>query len=452
MKIPIQTIAKVNLARLSFWYFCLWYDEDFFTKRTFLKEIAEGLQKIQTGEIHSISISLPPRAGKSYTVSLFCAWWLGKNQDKCVMRNTVTATLYNKFSYAVRDIVKSEKYKMVFHSAELASDKQNVNCWALKTSTQDAYFGGGVGTNVIGSGANLAITDDLYSGYADATSERYNETLELWKAGSHDSRKEKGCPEIDIGTRWSKGDLIGKGIEEKKYDISIVVPALDANDKSFCEDVKTTEEYLKIRQSIVPELWAGEYMQEPSEVKGLLFNKNDLKRFSMKDFTLEGLESTLGYCDVKDEGDDMLSCPFARIFKNKIFITDVIYSGETIDVTVPICVAKVNEMKVDYLRVEKNNQGGGFIRDLRKEVSPEKILPVTSTQNKLTRIWNEYGFILQNFHFLCEDEIVPGSEYDKFMRNVLGYKKDGTSKHDDGPDSLAGLSKFIQNFLTHLFQ
>ena len=80
-----------------------------------------------------------------------------------------------------------------------------------------------------------------------------------------------------------------------------------------------------------------------------------------------------------------------------------------------------------------------------------KILSVSNATHKGTRIWNEYGFIMKHFHFLEESEIVPGSEYDMFMRNLCAYMKDGTSKHDDAPDALAGLSKFIQMYLPHLF-
>jgi len=50
-----------------------------------------------------------------------------------------------------------------------------------------------------------------------------------------------------------------------------------------------------------------------------------------------------------------------------------------------------------------------------------------------------------------EREIIPGSEYDRFLRELCGYMKDGTSKHDDAPDATAGLAKMIQSFVPHLF-
>src|SRR3972149_9852182 len=98
-KLPISPQqVKSELCLRYFWNFCLHSDFDFFTKRSFLQEVADSFQKIYSGEIKTIGISTPPRTGKSYITSLYCAWWLGKNPTKCIMRNTVTATLYNKFS------------------------------------------------------------------------------------------------------------------------------------------------------------------------------------------------------------------------------------------------------------------------------------------------------------------------------------------------------------------
>jgi hypothetical protein len=174
----------------------------------------------------------------------------------------------------------------------------------------------------------------------------------------------------------------------------------------------------------------------------------------MAAITKEGLQSTLGYCDVKDEGNDYLSFPFGKIYMKKVFITDVIFTQDTVDVTVPQSAAMINELVADYVKVEKNNQGSGFIRDLRDLVGNHKVLSIHNTANKHVRIWNEYGKIMEFFYFREDKDIIAGSDYEKFMNNLCAYMKDGSSKVDDGPDSLAGLCKFIMaNPQTkHLFE
>lgn len=183
------------------------------------------------------------------------------------------------------------------------------------------------------------------------------------------------------------------------------------------------------------------------KLEGVLYSRDELKYFS--DFKEDGMEAVFGYIDVADQGDDSLCHVVGKIFKGKIFITDVIFSTQSIDTTAPLCISLIEKTKSTYTRVESNNQGGGFIREIRRSISPEKVLPVTNSANKHTRILLEYGFIKQYFYFRNDYE--KGSDYDKFMRELLSYMKDGSSKHDDAPDGLSGLSKMIQSFLPHLF-
>jgi hypothetical protein len=438
---------RAEIARRSFWEFCLFMDADFFHRRPFLEQVADAFQKIYSGEIKALSISMPPRAGKSYITSLFAAWLLGKKPDGSIMRNTCTSRLYQKFSYDTRNIVRSDKYRQVFPTVELAGDKQNLDGWNLTTSKQVGYFGAGVGGTIIGFGATLAaITDDLYTGMAEALSTATNDGVKLWKQGTHDSRMESGCPQIDIGTRWSKGDVIGENMEAGKYDLSIVIPALQ-NEQSFCEDVKTTEEYLKTRADLTAsnsiEIWLAEYQQEPAEVQGLLFRKGDLHFFAPEE--IEGKpDSILGYIDPAEGGGDACVMVVGKVFPGKVYVTDVIYTGETVETSVPRCADLAKQLDINYLRVEKNGLGSGFIRDIIRLWSPERVLPVKNATHKGTRIWNEYGFIQKYFYFLREDQYMQGSDYDKFMRNLYSYMKIGDNQQDGAPDASAGLSRFIQ--------
>jgi hypothetical protein len=447
----IDKAVDIELSRRNFYFFCLYYDAVFFGKRPFLKKVAEAFQKVYDGEIKSLSISLPPRAGKSYITSLFAAWMLGKKPTESVMRNTCTATLYEKFSYDTRNIVRNQKFKDVFPDVELASDKQNLTGWNLKQSKQVGYFGAGVGGTIIGFGASaVAITDDLYKDISAALSGTMSNSIKQWKQSAHDSRLEKNCPIIDIGTRWSKTDVIGENMEAGNYDLSIVISALDINDKSFCEDVKTTEEYLSIRQSLINknsnEIWLAEYQQEPAEIQGLLFRPSDIKRFKMDEFTAEweNIQSRLAYIDPAEGGGDALAAIYGQIVHGKVFITDVIYSLDTVEVTEPRAAEIFNRLDFDAIKIEKNGNGSGFVRDMRKLIREDKVFTVTNSVNKGIRIWNEYGFIQKHFYFLEESEYLQGSDYDKFMRNIFSYMKIGENQQDGAPDATAGLSKFIQ--------
>lgn len=450
--IELLPFLEQELSRRDFWAFCNYYDPEFFEKRDFLKEPAEALQEIAEGKIDALSISMPPRAGKSYLTSLFCAWVLGRWPEESVMRNTCTAALYQKFSYDVRAIFKSEKFREVFPDAQLSPDKSNINGWNTTESKQVGYFGAGVGGTIIGFGASkVAITDDLYRGMEDALSDTINERVHQWKEGSHDSRFEKGCRRVDIGTRWTRDDVIGRTMERGEYDKSIVIKALDDQEKSFCEDVLTTEQYLKKRAKTRPEIWKAEYQQEPVDIEGRLFSglqtitKEEFKRISTPDpanpqhknkSTL--IEGAVAYIDVADQGADYTAAAVGAIIGETVYITEVLYSRDNIDVTQPQAAAMLNRWNVSYARVESNSMGAVFARTLQKNTRA-KILQVHNQQNKITRIIMQSAFILQNFVFVEGS----GAGYELFIDNVEHFSKDGKNKHDDAPDCLSGLSMFI---------
>ena len=73
---------QIELARRVFYDFCVYMDPIFFTtNKPHLKLIADAFQEVADGKVIELAVSMPPRAGKSYITSLFCAWMLGRNPD-----------------------------------------------------------------------------------------------------------------------------------------------------------------------------------------------------------------------------------------------------------------------------------------------------------------------------------------------------------------------------------
>jgi predicted phage terminase large subunit-like protein len=443
-----KELLRMELRRRDFYRFCLYYDNDFFGSRPFLKDIAHAFQEVEDKKIKSLSVSLPPRAGKSYITSLFCAWTLGKNPDQSVMRNACTATLFLKFSYDVRAILKDERFKRVFPEVSLSDDKANLQGWNTNKSKQVGYFGAGVGGTIIGFGAsNVAITDDLYRGIEDALSDTVNDRIIQWKESTHDSRFETGCARIDIGTRWSVNDVIGRGINETIYDKSIIVPALDEHGNSFCEAVMTTDEYRQVQKRTAKEIWLAEYQQQPIDIEGRLFS--DYKRINQSEFeqfiSTNQVEGTLAYIDVSDTGMDYTAMAIAAIVKNQTYIVDYVFNRDNTDLTIPQCAALLNKWNVSYCRVESNNMGAMFARNLQN-LTKTKILQVANTTNKITRIIMQSAFISQRMQFVLKEE----QQCLTFIENMLSFSKEGKNKHDDAPDCLAGLSLFLQSMFKNL--
>lgn len=435
---------EIELYSRDFWEFCKYYDTEFFTEeREHLKRVAEILENVRNGKFNKVAISMPPRAGKSYIVSLFCAFMLGHNVEGSIMRNSYSERLANKFSYDVRSIMRSDKFQAVF-PVELADDKQAVTGWSLKQSKQVGYFCAGVGGSITGFGCNLlAILDDPIKNMEEALSEVVLESKWNWYTSTHKSRLEKGCPEIHIATRWSKRDIIGKLLEQKYFDNEITIPALDENGNSYCEDLKPLTELLEIKKLQAPFIWEAEYMQHPVEVEGLLFPIDELKRFSLNELKNkpDGIQSAV---DTADKGTDYLCNPTGKLYGNNVYIVDVIYTQESIELTEPEVAQGILNHKVNRCRIESNAGGRSFAVNIQKLVGGKCYIEESpTTQNKETRILMKSGYIKTNFWF--RNDYKDGSQYDIFMRHLTSYIKGGKNRNDDAPDGLTILAESLED-------
>jgi len=251
----------------------------------------------------------------------------------------------------------------VFKAVRLSDVKANLQGWNTNKSKQVGYFGAGVGGTIIGFGATkVGITDDLYRGIEDALSDTINDRIHQWKQSTHDSRFESGCSRIDIGTRWSLNDVIGRNYEQGIYDRSISIPALTESGESFCPDVMTTQEFIDKRKHTAKEIWMAEYMQEPIDVKGRLFNELtfiDPDKFEQltKEHPIEGC---VAYIDVADMGADYTAMSICAVVNNQFYLVDYLMSKANTDVTIPLCASKLNQWGASYCRVESNSMGAMF--------------------------------------------------------------------------------------------
>ena len=448
----IREELRRELARRNFYEYCKYMDPNFFTEgKWHLKVIADAFQEIYEGKIKKLAVSIAPRAGKSYITSLFCSWCLGKNPKGSIMRNSYAAKLAEKFSKDIRDgFIINPKYQAIFPNTRLGKNTA-VDGWTLEGVTQPSYFCAGVGGAITGFGCNmLAILDDPIKNIEDALSETVIENTWNWYTSTHLSRLETGCPEIHIATRWSKKDPIGRLTDEYSdtyiKDMRVIcIPALDENGETFCSEIKTTEEYHAIRKVTDEIIWEAEFMQNPVESKGLLFPKAELNRFRMSELAGRTIDGIMGFTDVADTGSDSLSSITGRKIGNYIYITDVVFSTDGVEVTEPQVASMIIREKIDIMKIEANNGGKAYARNVRDLIKGKSKCSITSAmnmKNKETRILMAAGYIKK--YFVFREDIVPGSDYDKFFREFTSYIKLGKNKHDDAADSVTGLSEMVE--------
>lgn len=456
--LPSMDQIKAEKARRHFYDFCQWMDPEFFTPaKWYLVIICKYLEMLAYGIISKLIISMPPRAGKSYTVSLFHAWIIGKWPEQSSMRNSYAADLAEKFSYNIRDFVQRDKYLQVFPGVELKKDKKAVSDWAITKAKDTTYFCAGVGGPITGKGCGKVGTlDDPIKNIEEALSPTVLENVWNWYTSTHKARFEKGCAELHVATRWSRKDPIGQILEDKQgvpvepyverygdwYSISI--PAI-IDGVTFCDEIKTTEEYEELKALNEDFIWEAEFMQNPVESKGLLYPVEQLKRFGMVDLASKIPDAIVGYTDTADQGDDYLCSVIGKRYKMHTYITDVVFTQEGVEITEPFVAEMITRTRADVMKVESNSGGKSFstnVRKLIKDKSPCSVVFEPNTQNKETRILMSAGYVKEYFYF--RDDYALGSDYDKFMRQLTSYVRIGKNKHDDAPDAITGLADYMK--------
>ena len=446
---------RLELCRRDFWEFCKYYDSKFFNENKWhLKKIANAFQRVFEGELKKLAVSLPPRGGKSYITSLFCAWCLGRNPKGSIMRNSYAAKLAEKFSKDIRDgIIISPKFLEVFPDVRLGKSTA-IDGWSLEGNTQPSYFCAGVGGAITGFGCNmLAILDDPLKNFEEAISEITIENVWNWYTSTHLSRLETGCPEIHIATRWSTKDPIGRltdeGSEAYLSDMEVIcIPAL-IDGESFCPEIKTTEEFLKIRKVTDSLIWEAEFMQQPVNEKGQLFPLKELNRFKMSEIATKVPDGVVGVTDTADSGKDFLCSISARVYGQDFYITDVVFSQDGVEITEPLVAAMIIKTKVQSETIESNNGGFQYVRNIKNLIrgrSTCTVIPKRTTANKETRILMNSGYVKEHVYFRSDYE--EGSDYDKFLRSFTSYVKLGKNAHDDSVDAVTML---IENYSLRKF-
>ncbi|WP_159522847.1 hypothetical protein [Sunxiuqinia indica] len=212
-----------------------------------------------------------------------------------------------------------------------------------------------------------------------------------------------------------------------------------------------------------------QFMQDPQPKEGLCFAKSELQYLDDIKFDrmMEQPGIELFYGDTADEGEDNYSMPMAKIINGKVYIHDVIFAQDNLSAIEPRIIVAVGDHSPVKVFIEANNAGSLHIKDLRKNIPAyqnvinkrlaksgkskmsTKVHGVKNTTNKLIRILSQEGFIKD--HFVFRAEIVPDSEYGKFMKQIWRYLKNGKEKRDDAPDSIAGLAYVVRTFYGQLF-
>lgn len=245
--------------------------------------VCEALQPIADGEQKHILVEMPPRHGKSMTVTeTFPSFFIGKNPDKRVIASAYSDNLARKFGRLNRN--KLAEFAPQLFGINIALEKSASSNWGVE-GTRGGMIATGIGGSVTGEGADLLIIDDPIKNAEEANSNTIREKVWAEWESTLSTRLHKGGSVIVIMTRWHEDDLIGRLLERSPHDWErIRLPAIaeDEDDllnreegEALCPELGFDEEWAETKKiEVGSTVWASLFQQRPSPSDGNIFNRN----------------------------------------------------------------------------------------------------------------------------------------------------------------------------------
>lgn len=247
--------------------------------------VCRELERVISGRTKRLMLFLPPRHGKSMTVTeTFPSYFLGRNPDKRVIEISYSDEFAQRFGKLNRDKVNEFGYS-VFGVA-LSKVQATKTNWNI-----DGRDGGmistGLGGAITGYGADLLIIDDPIKNRQEAESTTYRERLWAEYQSTVATRLHAGAAVIIILTRWHEDDLAGRllnpeyGTVEDWRIISLPAIAENKNDllsrdigEALWPAAGYDEAWARQQKAIVGTYaWSSLYQQRPAPSAGGLFRR-----------------------------------------------------------------------------------------------------------------------------------------------------------------------------------
>lgn len=384
------------------------------------------LEAFAQGRIRRLIITMPPQHGKSLgATTLLPAYLLGLNPDLRVAIASYSASLACKFNRRVQRIIESKEYAEIFPQTTIKRGSKPPNY--IRTAEEveiidheGSLLSVGREGSLTGNRVDCFILDDLYKDAMEANSPLIRENCLEWYTSVVRTRTHNDSSELIVFTRWHEEDLIGSICQKEAWEplhswsqIDSTPPEcwlylnLEAIKKSSATQIDPREidnalwpsrqsyELLLQKRALDPLRFECMYQGHPSAREGLLYGDN----FRTYTELPKSILRAANYTDTADTGDDYLcSICYSATSSGQIYITDVVYTREPMEVSEPLVANMLLDSNTSLAVIESNNGGRGFARAVGKLAPTVKIEWFHQSANKEARIISNSATVIQNLY------------------------------------------------------
>ncbi|MDT2766533.1 phage terminase large subunit [Lactococcus raffinolactis] len=439
--------AKIELSKRFFFDYCNLMMPKFYKRdRKYLLEVCNEFQSFLNDDEHDVLVlNMPPRHGKSLTLSKFVEWVLGNDHTKKIMTGSYNETLSTVFAKNVRDTIQENKaditrvvYSDVF-DAKIKYGDAKMNLWSLEDGYNNYLATSPTGT-ATGFGADIIIIDDVIKNAEEANNAMVLDKHWDWFVNTMLSRLESGGKIIINMTRWHSEDLAGRALRElPKTGYRVKHINFRAHDEKtdtmLCEEVLSIMDYKRKVLTMGSDIASANYQQKPIDIKGRLYG--EFKTYN----TRSEYRKIWHYCDTADTGKDYLcSIVWGETSEGFMDVLDVIYTQKPMEYTETAIADQLVNNKVNSSRIERNNGGRSFARSVRDKIQGKVSCSIDDfyqSTNKESRIYSNSHWIEQYVRFPHDWR----TRFPEYYQAMTTYQKTGKNKHDDAPDATTGIAE-----------
>ncbi|PWV90246.1 putative phage terminase large subunit-like protein [Paenibacillus cellulosilyticus] len=368
-----------------------------------LDVLTNTLERVSSGELRRVIVTMPPRHGKSEVVSKkFPAWHIGRNPEDEMIISSYSIDLSRGFSRLARDTLAANT--AVFET-EVDPDNKGAESWGVK-GHRGGLNAAGVGGPITGKGARIAIIDDPIKNAEEANSQVMRQKVWDWYTSTLYTRLTPDGRIVVVMTRWHEDDLVGRLLKKEEEDIAAGVhegerwtvinfPALaeaddylgrDPDEPLWPEYGFDAKRLAQIRRDVGSYVFNALYQQRPSAAEGAMLKRHWWQYYTF-DPTRKAYDEMVQSwdCTFKDsDGSDyVVGQVWGRIGANK-YLLDQVRARMDINAT----MQAITQLSAKWPRaklklVEDKANGPAVIQMLRNKIGG--LVPVNPEGGKIAR-------------------------------------------------------------------
>ena len=422
------------------------------------------LEAFAEGKVRKLLITMPPQHGKSLGAStLLPAYMLGLNPDLRIAIASYSASLASKFNRRVQRILESDEYAELF--PETTIKKSGRSSSYIRTAEEVEIIGHhgslisvGREGSLTGNRVDCFILDDLYKDAMEANSPIVRENCREWYTSVVRTRMHNASQEIMVFTRWHEQDLIGtirnceRVVDLKEWEelggvdgdtwVALNFEALKVSEPTEIDprpvgqslwEERHSAALLASKRRLDPQKFECLYQGNPSTREGLLYGDG----FATYTTLPKEIVRYANYTDTADMGDDYLcSVCYAVDSDGVIYVTDVVYSREPMEVTEKLVSQMLNRSDTRVATIESNNGGRGFARVVQRLCPDVRVEWFHQSDNKEARILSNSATVMHSIR-------MPegwNRRWNEFYNHIVTYRRMFSSNRwHDAADVLTGI-------------